>query len=55
MLKRRLMEQVQILTNMPIEKTHQERKVKNFVLLGVFLLLVVMIFAVTLVKLKIHY
>ncbi len=40
---------------MPIEKVHKERKVKNMVLLGIFLVFVVTIFAVTLIKLQIHY
>ncbi len=40
---------------MPHENIHQERKVKNFILLGLFLLLVLVIFAITLQKLQINY
>lgn len=40
---------------MPHENIHQERKVKNYILLGLFILLVFVIFAITLQKLQINY
>jgi hypothetical protein len=40
---------------MPHENIHQEKKVKNYILLGLFSLLVFVIFAITLQKLQINY
>ncbi len=36
---------------MPIEKTHEDKKVKNYLILGLLLLFVIAVFAVTIVKL----
>jgi cell division protein FtsL len=35
---------------MPLAKTHQDRKVKNYIILGLLLLFVIMVFAVTIIK-----
>jgi hypothetical protein len=37
---------------MPYSKTHEERKVKNYLLFSVVLALIVIFFAVTIVKIK---